>query len=85
MFSQVQFQHNSLPISKTDLPQFGVCRLISVIVDICDRDNVGGYLATIDIQKVFDSLDDKLIFAILKKSWFWEKFVSWVEALLNNK
>ena len=71
MFTQVQFQHNSLPISKADLSYFGVCRLISVIVDICDHNNVGGYLVTIDIQKVFDSLDDKLVLAILKKSWFW--------------
>ena len=38
-------------------------RLISDIVDICDRNNIGGYLVTMDIEKAFDSLEHKFIFA----------------------
>ena len=32
-------------------------RLISDIVNICDRYNIGEYLVTIDTEKAFDSLD----------------------------
>ena len=39
-------------------------RLISDIVNICDRNNIGGLLVTIDIEKAFDSLDHKFIFAV---------------------
>ena len=42
-------------------------RLISDIVDACDRNNIGGYLVTTDIGKAFDSLDHKLILTVLKK------------------
>ena len=45
-------------------------RLISDIVDICDRNNIGGCLVTIDIEKAFDSLDHKFILAVFKKNWF---------------
>ena len=34
---------------------------------MCDRNNIGGYLVTIDIEKAFDSLDHKFILAVLKK------------------
>ena len=42
-------------------------RLISDIVDICDRNNIGGYLVTIDIEKAFNSLDHQFMLAVLKK------------------
>ena len=45
-------------------------RLISDIVNICDRNNSGGFLVTIDIEKASDSL----AFVHprhLKKIWFW--------------
>ena len=60
-------------------------RLISDIVDICDRNNIGGYLVTMDIEKAFDSLEHKFIFALLKKLGFGRNFVSWVEVLFNNQ
>ena len=60
-------------------------RLISDIVNICDRNKIGGFLVTIDIEKAFDSLDHKFILAVLKKPGFGKNFVSWVEALLNNQ
>ena len=60
-------------------------RLISDIVDTYDRNNIGGYLVTTDIEKAFDSLDHKFILTVLKKTAFGKNFVSWVEALLNNQ
>ena len=45
-------------------------RLISDIVNICDRNNIGGFLVTIDIEKGFDSLDQPGRFI---KIWFWSK------------
>ena len=60
-------------------------RLISDIVNICDRNNIGGFLVIIDIEKAFDSLDHMFILAVLKRFGFGKNFVSWVEALLNNQ
>ena len=45
-------------------------RLISDIVNICDRNNSEGFLVTIHIEKVFDSIDHKFILAVLKKFGF---------------
>ena len=60
-------------------------RLIPDIVNICDCNNIGGFLVTIDIEKAFDSLDHKSILAVLKKFGFGKNFVPWVEPLLNNQ
>ena len=60
-------------------------RLIPDIVNICDCNNIGGFLVTIDIEKAFDSLDHKFILAVLKKFGFGKNFVPWVEPLLNNQ
>ena len=42
-------------------------RLIFDIVDICDCNNIGRYLVTIDTEKVFDSLEHKFMLVVLKK------------------
>ena len=60
-------------------------RLIFDIVDICDCNNIGRYLVTIDTEKVFDSLEHKFILVVLKKNGFGKNFVFWVEVLLNNE
>ena len=41
-------------------------RLMSDVVYVCDRNNIGGYLFTTGIEKTFDSLDHKFILAVLK-------------------
>ena len=33
-------------------------RLISDLLEMSDKLNVGGFIATMDMEKVFDSLDD---------------------------
>ena len=60
-------------------------RLIPDIVNICDCNNIGGFLVTIDIEKAFDSLDHKSILAVFKKIGFGKNFVPWVEPSLNNQ
>ena len=59
--------------------------MISDIVNICHRDNIGGFLVTIDIQKAFHSLDHKFILTVLTKFGFGKNFVPWIETLLNNQ
>ena len=39
------------------------------MIDKCDRNKLAGYLATMDIEKAFDSLHRKFILAVLKKNW----------------
>ena len=60
-------------------------RLITDIENICDCNNIGGFLVTIDSEKAFASLGHKFILAVLKKFGFGKNFVSWFEALLNNQ
>ena len=45
-------------------------RLISDILEITDTINLTGYLVTIDIEKVFDTLNHSFLMAVLTK-WFW--------------
>ena len=45
-------------------------RLISDILEITDTINLTGYLVTIDIENVFDTLNHSFLMAVLKK-WFW--------------
>ena len=44
-------------------------RLIFDILDICDKLSIDGYLVTVDIEKVLDSLDYEFLLVILKKNW----------------
>ena len=60
-------------------------RLISDIVNICDCNNLGGYLVTIDIEEAFDSLNHEFILAVLKAFGFGKNFVPWVEGLFKNQ
>ena len=39
-------------------------RSVSDIVDVCDRNNLGGYLVTKHIEKAFSSYDHKFILAV---------------------
>ena len=44
-----------------------------------------GYLLTIDIEKVFDSVDHYLLLAIPENYNFKKNFLRWIEMLLNNQ
>ena len=42
-------------------------RLISDVSEICNILDIPGYLFTIDIEKLFDSLDHNFLLCVLKK------------------
>ena len=60
-------------------------RLLSDILDILDILNMKGYLLTIDIEKVFDSVNHYFLLAILEKHGFKKNFLRWIENLLKNQ
>ena len=46
---------------------------------------LNGLLATIDIQKAFDSVDHAFIISTLERYGFGNRFVRWVKILLKNQ
>ena len=59
--------------------------MISDIIEICESNNIEGFLVTMDIEKAFDSLDHNFLIAVLKKFGFGNNFISWIQLLLNNQ
>ena len=59
-------------------------RLISDIIEIVKMKNIEGFLATMDIGKVFDSLDHNFLISALEKYGFRKNFMPWVKILLKN-
>jgi len=59
-------------------------RLISDILDICNKLNIPGYMLTVDLQKAFDSIDHVFLVACLEKFGFGKNFVEWISILLKN-
>ena len=60
-------------------------RLISDLLEISDTLKLDGLLATIDIQKAFDSVDHGFIISTLERYGFGNRFVRWVKILLKNQ
>ena len=60
-------------------------RLIASIIDITDVFNKEGFLVTMDIDKVFDSLDHTFVISVLKMYGFRNNFVSWIETLISKQ
>ena len=50
--------------------------------DILD---IPGYLVTMDIEKVFDSLDQDFLLRVLKTFGFGENIIYWIKVLLNDQ
>ena len=59
-------------------------RLISDILDICDSENISGFLLTADLEKAFDSIDHTFLISCLEKYGFGPNFINWVKILLNQ-
>ena len=59
-------------------------RLISDILEVTDKYDIGGFLITADIEKAFDSLDHLFLLAALKKFGFGNSFINWIKIILNN-
>ena len=47
--------------------------------------NKEGFLVTINIEKVFDSVNHHFLIAILEKIGFGTEFIEWIKVLLNNQ
>ena len=60
-----------------------VGRLISDLLEISDTLKLDGLLATIDIQKTFDSEDHSFLISTLER--LGNRFVKWVKLLLKNQ
>ena len=60
-------------------------RLISDILEISNVFNLRGYIVTIDIEKVFDSLSHSFLLACLKKFGFGHDFIRSVKILLESQ
>ena len=60
-------------------------KLISDLLEISDTLKLDGLLATIDIQKAFDSVDHGFIISTLERYGFGNRFVRWVKILLKNQ
>ena len=58
-------------------------RLISDIIQITKIKKTD-FLVTMDIEKVFDSLDHNFVILNLQKYGFGKNFISWVKILLRN-
>ena len=56
-------------------------RLISDIIEIAKIKRIEGFLATMDIEKAFYSLDHKFLIYALEKHGFGKHFISWVRVL----
>ena len=54
-------------------------RLISDIIEICGKENIPGYLVTMDLEKAFDSLDHDFLLCVLKKFGFGDGFIKWIK------
>ena len=52
------------------------CRLISDIMGVSGKENIPGYLVTIDLEKAFDSLDQDFILCVLKKFDLGDSFIN---------
>ena len=63
----------------------GSGRLISDLLEISDTLKLDGLLATIDIQKAFDSVDHAFKISTLERYGFGNRFVTWVKILLKNQ
>ena len=57
-------------------------RLLS---DILEISNVRGYIVTVDIEKVFDSLSHSFLLACVKKFGFGHDFIRWVKIILKSQ
>ena len=59
-------------------------RLIDDLMNYAEQENLDGLIFAADIEKAFDSVDHKFIFASLEKYGFGPNFIQWIKTLLAN-
>ena len=60
-------------------------RLIYDVLETASILNKKGFLVTVDIEKMFDSVDHSFLLAVLQKYGFGERFLKWIQILIKNK
>ena len=77
------YDRKNVYVNKRCISESG--RLISDILEICDKQKIGGFLVTMDIEKAFDSLDHNFLLTLLAKFGFGNNFLSWIKILLKKQ
>ena len=70
------------------VPKRNICesiRLTSDLFEYADSHPISAYMVTADIEKAFDSVDQNVLFATLKKIGLGPEFISWVRVLTKNQ
>ena len=57
-------------------------RLISDFMEIYGKENVLGYLVSMNLERAFDSLGHDFLFCVLEKFDFGDNFIKWIKILL---
>ena len=60
-------------------------RLISDVLEICDKLQIKSFLMTVDIEKAFDSINHCFLIKVLEKYGFEKDFIKWIKILLQNQ
>ena len=60
-------------------------RLISGILENCDKLQIKGFLMTVDIEKAFDSINHCFLIKVLEKFGYEKDFIKWIKILLQNQ
>ena len=60
-------------------------RLISDVIEICDKLQIKGFLMIVDIEKAFDSINHYFLIKVSEKYGFEKDFIKWIKILLQNQ
>ena len=60
-------------------------RLTSDLIEYSSIQNIPGYLVTMDIEKVFNSVDHTFLCSVLQKFGFGKNFIRWVSIIFNRQ
>ena len=60
-------------------------RLISDVLEICDKLQIKGFLMTVNIENSFDSINHCFLIKVLEKFGFEKDFIKWIKILLQNQ
>ena len=60
-------------------------RLISDILEICDKLQIKDFLVTVEIEKAFDSINHCFLIKVFEKYDLEKNFIKWIKILLQNQ
>lgn len=60
-------------------------RLIDKFLEICDMYNEEGFLVTVSIEKVFNTVNHDFLIMVLEKFGFGNMFIQWIKILKDQE